>query len=58
MKVLKHRNGDRPKGAFLYEYYPKFNYFKEVSHGGERTPKQVKSRGAKTWDQLEVLMNE
>ena len=58
LKVLKHRNGDRPKGAFLYEYYPKFNYFKEVSHGGERTPKQVKSRGAKTWDQLEVLMNE
>lgn len=58
LKVLKHRNGDRPKGAFLYEYYPKFNYFKEVSHGGERTPKQVKSRGAKTWDQLEVLMSE
>lgn len=40
LKVLKHRNGQRPKGAFLYEYYPKFSYFKEVLHGGERTPKQ------------------
>lgn len=57
LKVLKHRNGDRPKGAFLYEYYPKFNYFREVAHGGERTPKQIKSRGAKTWEQL-ALMNE
>lgn len=52
LKVLKHRNGQRPKGAFLYEYYPKFNYFKEISHGGERTGKKVNSKGIKSWDQL------
>ncbi len=52
LKVLKHRNGHRPKGAFLYEYYPKFNYFKEISHGGARVPKQVKSKGEGKWDNL------
>ena len=52
LRVLKHRNGERPKGAFLYEYYPKFSYFKEISHGGERTGKKIKSKGVKSWDQL------
>lgn len=54
LKVLKHRNGERPKGVFLYDYYPKFNYFKEVSHGGERTGKKVNSKGVKSWDQLKL----
>lgn len=52
LKVLKHRNGYRPKGAFIYDYYPKFSYFKEVMHGGDRTKKPAKHKGAKTWDQL------
>ena len=55
LKVLKHRNGQRPKGAFLYEYYPMFNYFKEVSHGGENTPMQGKGKGAKKWGQLALM---
>ena len=50
LKVLKHRNGARPKGAFLYEYYPKFSYFKEIKHGGESAGTQVKSRKGKQWE--------
>lgn len=52
LKVLKHRNGERPKGSFLYEYYPKFNYFKEISHGGERSAKVIKGKGVNKWDQI------
>ena len=55
LKVLKNRNGYRPKGAFVYEYYPKFSYFKEISHGGDSTPKASRGRGNKKREQLALL---
>ena len=55
LKILKNRNGRRPHGAIEYEYYPKFNYFKEIKHGGESTPKPAKAKGGKKWDQLELM---